>query len=263
MSDSTPSPLERREPATADVTPAATPPPGEASAAVERRRSRSGTAADASPGASAPASAASGSVPRHPIPQPSGAEEASAASASAGDGLASLPPLARSRQRRRSLAAPAPKAEPLHPEQRLLLLDTWQRSGLPAADFAALVGISKFTLFAWKKKFEQEGPAGLLDKPKGTPPGSRLPELTKRTILMLKQANPAGRCEKISDFPLGGRPSPPSPGAGPKAFHEPASRMEKTPPPPPPPRSTRFERAKPNQLWQTDLFTFMLKRQNR
>jgi hypothetical protein len=47
----------------------------------------------------------------------------------------------------------------------LLLLDTWQRSGLPAADFAALVGISKFSLFAWKKKFEQEGPAGLMDKP--------------------------------------------------------------------------------------------------
>jgi hypothetical protein len=97
--------------------------------------------------------------------------------------VAALPPLARSRQRRRSLAAPAPKAEPLHPEQRLLLLDTWQRSKLPAADFAALVGISRFTLFAWKKKFEQECPAGLLDKPKGTPAGSRLPDLTKRTIL--------------------------------------------------------------------------------
>jgi hypothetical protein len=49
MSDSTPVSLERREPETGAVTPAATPPPGEASAAVERRRSRSGTAADASP----------------------------------------------------------------------------------------------------------------------------------------------------------------------------------------------------------------------
>jgi hypothetical protein len=28
-------------------------------------------------------------------------------------------------------------------EQRLLLLDTWRRSGLPAGDFAALVGLSK------------------------------------------------------------------------------------------------------------------------
>ena len=32
---------------------------------------------------------------------------------------------------------------------------------------------------------------------------------------------------------------------------------------PHPSRACRFERARPNQLWQTDLFTFMLKRQNR
>lgn len=44
-------------------------------------------------------------------------------------------------------------------EQRLLLLDTPRRSGLPAGDFAALVGISKYTLYAWKHKFEAEGPA--------------------------------------------------------------------------------------------------------
>jgi len=31
------------------------------------------------------------------------------------------------------------------PQQRLLLLDTWRRSGLPAKDFSALVGISKHT----------------------------------------------------------------------------------------------------------------------
>jgi hypothetical protein len=75
-------------------------------------------------------------------------------------------------------------------QQRLLLLDTWQRSGLPAGDFAALVGISKHTLYAWKKKFDTQGPAGLMDQPKGGPRGSRLPDLTKRTILMLKRVNP-------------------------------------------------------------------------
>jgi transposase InsO family protein len=50
-------------------------------------------------------------------------------------------------------------------EQRLLLLDTWQRSGLPAKDFAALVGVSKHSLYVWKKKFDTQGPAGLLDQP--------------------------------------------------------------------------------------------------
>jgi len=83
-------------------------------------------------------------------------------------------------------------------EQRLLVLDAWQRSGLPARDFAPLVGMSRHTLYAWKKKFDTEGPAGLMDKPRGGPQGSRLPDLTKRTILMLKQSNPDWGVERVS-----------------------------------------------------------------
>lgn len=83
-------------------------------------------------------------------------------------------PLWRSRRGRR-LAKPL-KTEGLTGVQRLLLLDTWRRSGLPAGDFAPLVGVSKHTLYAWKHKFETEGPAGLEEKPRGGPTGSRLPE---------------------------------------------------------------------------------------
>jgi len=114
-----------------------------------------------------------------------------AASASTSDNHADLSGLAagapaRRRQRRRGprLVAPQDKPAPLTAAQRLLLLDTWQRSNLPAGDFAALVGISKHTLYAWKKKIESQGPAGLLDQPRGAPRGSQLPDLTKRTILM-------------------------------------------------------------------------------
>src|SRR5438093_1227717 len=102
--------------------------------------------------------------------------------------------------RGRRLVRAADQPAPLTPEQRLLLLDTWQRSGLPAGDFAALVGLSKHTLYAWKKKFDSEGPAGLMDQPRGRAPGSRLPDLTRRTILMLKQANPNWGCQRISDM---------------------------------------------------------------
>lgn len=65
------------------------------------------------------------------------------------------------------------------PEQRLLILDAWQRSCLPARDFAPLVGLSRHTLYAWKQRFEQQGPAGLLDQPLGGPVGSKLSDLTK------------------------------------------------------------------------------------
>jgi hypothetical protein len=91
------------------------------------------------------------------------------------------------------------ESTPLTGEQRLLLLDTWRPSGLPAGDFAALIGgISKHTLYAWRHKFESEGPAGLEDRPRGGSKGSRLPEVTKRAILMLKQDNPEWGCERIS-----------------------------------------------------------------
>jgi len=175
-----------------------------------------------------------------------------------------LPPLAGGGQyRKKTLSKPVGKVESLTPEQRLLILDTWLRSGLPAGDFAALVGISKHTLYAWKKKFEAEGPGGLMDRPKGGPCGSRLSDLTKRTILMLKQANPSWGCQRISDMLLRGPALPASPGAVAKVLHEAGYRMEEVATHAHPQRDTRFERAKANSLWQTDLFTFILKRQNR
>lgn len=158
---------------------------------------------------------------------------------------------------------PEERAPAVTPQQRLLLLDTWRRSGLPATDFAALVGVSKHTLYAWKQRFDAEGPAGLLDKPKGVAKGSKLPDLTKRTILMLKSANPEWGCQRIADMLVRGPALPASATAVARVLHEAGYELEDVPTKPHPDRVRSFERAKPNQLWQTDLFTFMLKRQNR
>jgi hypothetical protein len=68
-----------------------------------------------------------------------------------------------------------------------------------------LVCISKFTRFDWKQKFEEEAPVGLWDKPNGTPTSNGLPELNKRAILMVKQANPDWGCQRSSDMLLCGR----------------------------------------------------------
>jgi transposase InsO family protein len=48
-----------------------------------------------------------------------------------------------------------------------------------------------------------------------------------------------------------------------RVLHEAGYQLEEVPTRPHPDKVRRFERATPNQLWQTDLFTFMLKRQNR
>ncbi|QVL30263.1 DDE-type integrase/transposase/recombinase [Telmatocola sphagniphila] len=164
---------------------------------------------------------------------------------------------------RRLVKKPTEPVPAMTAEQRILLLDTWQRSGLPAGDFAPLVGVSKHTLYAWKKRFEISGPAGLLDQPRGKPPGSRVHELTKRTILMLKKSNPEWGCQRISDMLLRGPALPASASAVARVLHEAGYQLEQAPTRGHPDKVRSFERARPNQLWQTDLFTFVLKRQNR
>jgi transposase InsO family protein len=200
-----------------------------------------------------------GAAPSDPDPLRASAEDAGALT-----GLAAwVPPRRGRRPAGQHLAAPDAKAAALTPEQRLWLLDTWQRSGLPAGDFAALVGVSKYTLYAWKKRFDTEGPGGLVDRPRGAPAGSKLPELTKRTILMLKQANPEFGCERISALLARGPALPASPQAVARVLREAGYELEETPTPRHDAPVRHFERARPNQLWQTDLFTFVLKRQNR
>jgi len=147
-------------------------------------------------------------------------------------------------------------------EQRLLILDTWSRSGLPAKDFAPLVGVSNHSLYAWRKKFERQGPAGLEDKPRAAG-GSRLSDVTKRAILLMKRTHPDWGQDRIHDMLKRSAGLQASPGAIGRLLDEEGYVVveERTRPHPDKPR--RFERATPNDLWQTDLFTFKLKRQNR
>jgi transposase InsO family protein len=150
----------------------------------------------------------------------------------------------------------------LTPTQRLLALDTWMKSGLPAGDFAPLVGVSKHTLYAWKAKFEAEGPAGLMDHPRGSAPGSRLSEVTKRAVLLMKHQHPDWGVERISSLLARGPALPASPGAVLRVLTEAGYVTEDRPTVPHQDKIRSFERATSNQLWQTDLFTFILKRQN-
>jgi transposase InsO family protein len=149
------------------------------------------------------------------------------------------------------------------PQQRLLVLDTWQRSGLPAVEFAALVRISPQTLYAWRRRFEADGPAGLSDRARGVRRGSRLAEPTQRAILMLKQAHPDWGCERIHDVLLRAEGYGASPGAVRRVLRDAGYEMETVEAAVHAESVRRFERARPNQLWQSDLFTFLLRRENR
>jgi len=154
---------------------------------------------------------------------------------------------------RRALTAP----------ERVLLLDAWMRSRLPASEFATLVGLSAATLYQWKKRFEARGPAGLEDGPRGRKGGSRLAEPIRRAIVMLKRAHPDWGQDRIHDVLLRSEGYGASPGAVALVLEEEGYVVEEAPTVPHEAPVRRFERARPNELWQTDLFTFLLKRENR
>lgn len=149
----------------------------------------------------------------------------------------------------------------LTPRERLQVLDMWERSGLPAGDFAPLVGVAKHTLHSWRRRFEERGPAGLEDRARD-PKEPKLSDLTRRAILLIKKAHPEYGCETISNLLLRGPALAASPSTVGNVLHEEGYELEETPTRPHAEPVRRFERAKPNQLWQTDLFTFVLKRQN-
>jgi len=151
------------------------------------------------------------------------------------------------------------------PEERLLVLDIWERSEVAAARFGELVGISAHSLYQWRRQFDQHGPAGLEDRPKGQHKGpSRLPEPTQRAILMLKRNHPDWGSDRLHDMLLRSQGYAASPGAIQRVLLEHGYEVVNEPTRPHAPQQVqRFERARPNQLWQTDLFTFLLKRENR
>ncbi len=148
-------------------------------------------------------------------------------------------------------------------EQRLLVLDSWLRSKLPAGDFAPWVGLSLHTLRAWKQRFLEHGPAGLDDKPCGRPTGSQLSEATKRAILLMKEQHPDWGQDRIAAVLLRSQGFSASASAIGRALEEAGYVSAPDASKPHGREPQRFERSRANQLWQTDLFTFVLKRENR
>src|SRR5262245_36449938 len=68
------------------------------------------------------------------------------------------------------------------PAQRIVLLDVWARSGMKAPEFGQMVGVTPHTLYEWRRRFQAQGPAGLMEGRRGGMAGSRLPEATQRAI---------------------------------------------------------------------------------
>jgi transposase len=128
-------------------------------------------------------------------------------------------------------------------EERLLLLDTWNRSQLPGTEFSHLVGVTPQTLATWKRRFEAEGPAGLMGYRRGQR-GSRLPEHVRRSILMMKDQHPDWGQDRIHDMLLRTQSLQASAGAVQRVLIEAGYEVEPAVTKPNPPKPQRFERTR-------------------
>ncbi len=71
------------------------------------------------------------------------------------------------------------------PEQKLLLLDVWEKSTLTGTDFSSIVGVEPATLYLWRKLYQKYGPEALFPKPKGGKKGMKVDSITRRAIVLL------------------------------------------------------------------------------
>lgn len=142
-------------------------------------------------------------------------------------------------------------------EDRLRAVKLHLEEGFTQENVAREMGISKASLTKWLARYRAEGEEGLKDRERkvGSP---KLPEPVREKILELKKEEPARGSKRISQLLR-------------RIFFLPAStetvrqtlKKEGLVESPPKPRRnlTRprfFERATPNQMWQTDIFTFRL-----
>jgi transposase InsO family protein len=132
---------------------------------------------------------------------------------------------------------------------------------------ARTLGISRTTIDNWLQSFRAGGLEALVARPAGPPPGGKASqerEAKREAVTELREAHPEYGTRRIRDVL-----------ARFEALGVSESEVRRIPHeegliPPVPPRTEerthperRFERAEPNQLWQSDIFTFLLRRHQR
>jgi len=148
------------------------------------------------------------------------------------------------------------------PDQRREAVEAWLQSGMRKADFAALWGVGASSLAKWIKRYQEGGPKALEDASPRKRRKKALPAAVHEEIVRTKRAHPRFGLRKVRDFLYRFRGMKVSAGTVSKTLKaadlaEPPPKPRKRPKKPLP---RRFERALPNQLWQSDITSFHLAR---
>lgn len=138
-------------------------------------------------------------------------------------------------------------------EQRLDMVLARERDGLTVREICALWSVSPDTYYRWLHRYEAEGVAGLEDRssrPEHSP--GQISWALESKIVALRRAHPRWGPRRIAaELRRGGNPKPPVRSTIERVLHRNGLLAEL--PPKEPSSSRRFERARPNELWQTDV----------
>lgn len=144
-------------------------------------------------------------------------------------------------------------------EFRLKCVRLCLEENYPRAFVAEQSDVSVKTLAAWIKRYNENGEAGLKDKPRSKAGRAQVHAEVKEKIIEIKKEYPIFGIKKISDilkriFFLK---------ASPETVRQTLQKEELIQAPRKKPRKNPqkprfFERSRPNQMWQTDIFSFRL-----
>ena len=146
------------------------------------------------------------------------------------------------------------------PEERRAAVEAFRRSGLTQAMFAKQWGVNPMTFSGWVWRFAEAGPKGLEPGGKGSARRrgrARLAQPVQQEIAAVKRRFPAFGLRKLKDFLRRFSGLKVSTGSVRRVLREEGlpnvevvrRRRRKNPVGPP----QRFERAAPNELWQSDI----------
>lgn len=153
------------------------------------------------------------------------------------------------------------------PEERRQAIEAFDRSKMTLDAFARTYGVSPWTMRGWVARYRKEGPKGLEPRPRGRPKGSgsllrRVPSAVREEVVRTKLRFPDFGLKKVRDYLRRFQGVAVSTGTVARTLGE--HGIEPSPPPKRRRRSAarprRFERSRPNELWQSDITSFVLSR---
>ena len=155
------------------------------------------------------------------------------------------------------------------PEVRVKMAELVVEHRLTAAVVSQSYGIPVTTVMEWAKRYRQGGPDALSSRVMDAEPGSRTAagrggDVRRQAVVHSKRQHPEQGTRKIRDVLARFEGLGVSESTVRRVLHE-EGLLQVRPEKVTKPRADdhRFERAEPNQLWQSDIFTFLLRRHER